>query len=175
MNLYPRLLGEAFQDLPNAVRAFHDPNGMTVWAGEAHVTQGKGVMARMACRLFGFPRDGAAVPLVLTVIPEGSSEKWHRDFGGRVMSSVQFAKGALLIERLGPVLIKMRPVINGDRFSVQPVGWSLLGLPLPRALMPTSENFETETDGRFQFNVSIAAPLVGPIVAYRGYLEVSDV
>ncbi len=175
MNLYPRLLGEAFDTLPLAVRAFHDPQGVTVWRGTAKVEQGKGLIAKIACRLFGFPQSGDAVPLALTITPGGDTERWDRDFGGRVMSSMQFTRGGFLFERLGPVYIKMRPVIDGDRFSVLPVGWSLLGIPLPKTLAPTSENFETDVDGIFQFDVSIAAPLIGPIVAYRGTLEVKHV
>ncbi len=175
MNLYPRLLGEAFDTLPPAVRAFHDPQGVTVWRGTAKVEQGKSLIARITCRLFGFPQSGDAVPLTLTITPDNGTERWDRDFGGRVMSSVQFARGDHLIERLGPVFIKMRPVIDGDSFSVLPVGWSLLGLPLPKTLAPTSQNFETDVDGIFHFDVSIAAPLIGPIVAYRGTLEVKHV
>lgn len=175
MNLYPTLLGDQFATLPAQVRAFHDPAGVTRWVGEARVRRGRGILARLTCQLFGFPPDGEDVPLTLTITPESGAERWDRDFGGKVMSSLQRARGGTLIEYLGPMRIHMTPIINGDRFSVEPVGWSCLGLPLPRALMPTSQNFETERDSRFHFDVSIAAPLVGPIVSYRGYLEGADV
>ena len=175
MNLYPDLLGAAFDKLPSAVRAFHDPQGATIWKGSADVTRGRGIVASLACQVFGFPNSGNSVPLLLTVTPLSAGERWDRDFGGRVMSTVQYARDGLLIERLGLVLIKMRTIIEGNKFSVVPVGWSILGLPLPRFLMPTTQNFETEIDGVFHFDVAIAAPLVGPIVTYRGRLEVCDV
>ena len=44
-------------------------------------------------------------------------------------------------------------------------------MPLPRTLLPRGTSFESERDGRFGFDVEIAAPFVGLIVAYRGRLE----
>ena len=44
---------------------------------------------------------------------------------------------------------------------------------VPRFLLPNGLSFETERDGRFCFDVEIAPPLIGMIVAYRGSLEPS--
>ncbi|MEM9425881.1 MAG: DUF4166 domain-containing protein [Pseudomonadota bacterium] len=175
MTLYGNLLGARFEALPAQVRAFHNPVGVTRWAGKAKVRRGHHPLARLTCRMFGFPSEGDAVPLTLTVTPLNGAERWDRSFGGVVMSSVQRVRQGTLIEHLGPMRIYMTPVIKGNRFSVKPVGWSFLGLPLPSVLMPTSENYETEVDNRFHFDVAIAMPLIGPIVSYRGYLEAQDV
>jgi hypothetical protein len=45
-----------------------------------------------------------------------------------------------------------------------------LGIPLPRFLLPEGESFETERNGKFCFDVEIAAPLIGLIVSYKGQL-----
>jgi hypothetical protein len=172
MTLYKTLLGNDFTRLPDAMRRFHSPSGVIVWQGTAEVTRGCSILAGLACRLFGFPRTGHAVPLTLTITPENAGERWDRDFGGRVMTSFQFARNGLLIERLGPVEIHMTPAATERAFSVSPVSWSVMGIPLPKALIPMSRNAETEVDGVFQFDVSISAPLAGHIVSYRGYLEV---
>ena len=42
---------------------------------------------------------------------------------------------------------------------------------MPRFLLPTGECFETERDENFAFDITIRAPLVGLIVAYRGTLQ----
>ena len=42
---------------------------------------------------------------------------------------------------------------------------------MPRFLMPTGTSFEEERDGQFHFDVEIATPLTGLIVAYKGRLE----
>ena len=47
----------------------------------------------------------------------------------------------------------------------------VLGLPIPRALLPTSNSREFARDGRFRFDVALGAPLgAGLIVGYRGSL-----
>ena len=48
---------------------------------------------------------------------------------------------------------------------------SVLGLPMPRALLPGSEGFEAVEDGRFRFDVTLKAPLTGRmVVRYAGSL-----
>ncbi len=46
---------------------------------------------------------------------------------------------------------------------------------MPGALAPGGAACEHAADGRFNFDVEIAAPLVGLIVAYRGWLEPATV
>jgi hypothetical protein len=41
---------------------------------------------------------------------------------------------------------------------------------MPMALAPRTPAREWQEDGRFQFDVSIALPLIGPVVHYRGWL-----
>ena len=48
--------------------------------------------------------------------------------------------------------------------------WSAFGVPLPLALAPRGEAFESADDGRFNFHVEIGLPLIGLIVRYRGWL-----
>ena len=48
--------------------------------------------------------------------------------------------------------------------------WSLFGIPLPPALAPFGAAYESAEDGRFHFHVEINLPVIGPIVAYRGWL-----
>lgn len=171
LGLYRTLLGDRFDQLPRQVQAFHDPQGVTVWGGTAQVKRGANMFARLACHLFGFPETGEDVPLRLTITPLPDGERWDRDFGGRHMVTKQVTRDGWLIEHLGPIRIYMRPVLNGSRFNVSPEKWRFWGLPLPFALMPKSENFETEKAGRLQFNVSIRMPLIGLLISYRGQLE----
>jgi hypothetical protein len=44
---------------------------------------------------------------------------------------------------------------------------------MPTGLLPKGRSFETEVDGRFQFDVNSELPLVGPIVRYQGFLQPS--
>ena len=106
---------------------------------------------------------------------EAGGERWTRTFAGRRFSSLQTEghgrNEALLVERFGAVSVALAVVVEGGRLQLVPRRWSLLGIPLPRALLPGDDSFEYEVDGRFVFDVEIGAPLVGRIVHYRGTLE----
>jgi hypothetical protein len=173
--IYRRILGTAFDRLPPRVRALHDSTALRAWSGEASVERGRGLLARIAAAIMGFPKAADAVPVTVTFTPEGSSERWTRDFGGKSFSSLQSAgtgrNDYLLVERFGPAAFAMALVIDGDRLRLVPRRWTLFGLPMPRALMPGGPSFETEIDGKFHFNVEIRLPLTGLVVAYRGKLE----
>jgi len=50
-------------------------------------------------------------------------------------------------------------------------GWDFFGVPLPKALAPRIEAAESEEAGWFRFNVSVALPLIGPVIASSGRLK----
>ncbi len=173
--LYPRLLGSAFATLPASVRALHDSNAERRWAGTAEVRRGRGLLAALVAALIGFPEAGAAVPVLVSFSPENGGERWTRRFGSRAFTSVQRGgqgrDSYLLVERFGLAAFSLALVVEGDRLRLVPRRWSLLGVPMPRALLPRGESFETEADGRFRFDVEIALPGIGLVVGYRGTLH----
>ena len=173
--LYRRLLGAAFATLPERVRAVHDGVGARRWAGVAAVRRGRGFLAKAIALLFGFPRASEHVPVSVTFSPRDEGEQWTRDFGGKVFSSIQTAgmgrEQYLLVERFGPLSVAMALVLEGDRLFLIPRRMRLGFLPLPRCLLPNGTAFETQDADRFRFDVEIAAPFVGLVVAYRGTLE----
>lgn len=174
-SLYQRVLGDAYARLPAAVQALHAPGAARRWQGRAQVQRGRGLLSRLLGALFGFPAAGEQVPVSVEFTPEAGGERWTRTFAGRRFSSLQTeGRGrneALLVERFGAVSVALAVVVEGGRLQLVPRRWSLLGIPLPRPLLPGENSFESEVDGRFVFDVEIGAPLVGHIVHYRGTLE----
>ncbi|MGF3027483.1 DUF4166 domain-containing protein [Methylobacterium aquaticum] len=173
--LYRDLLGAAFDALPARVRALHDGTGLRRWTGAATVTRGRGLVARLLCALIGFPETARSAPVTVSFAPEAGGERWTRTIGGRTFASVHAAGTGrdryLLVERFGIVAVSLALVRDGARLRFVPRRWSLLGVPMPGVLLPVGESVETESDGRFAFDVTIRVPLVGLIVAYRGTLE----
>lgn len=173
--LYRRILGPAFDRLAPQVQALHGSAKPRRWHGHAGVRRGRGMLARLAAAIVGFPPAAAHVPVTVTFAPEGSGERWTRDFGGRTFSSLQSAgtgkNDHLLVERFGPLCFAMALVVERDRLHLVPRRWSAFGVPMPKALLPHGRSFETEEDGRFRFEVEISTPLTGLIVAYRGQLD----
>jgi hypothetical protein len=157
--LYPRLLGTAFAGFPAVVQRLHRPGPRATWTGRAEVTRGRGLLAGLAFRVFGFPEAGAGVPVSVTFTTDATGrETWARRFGGRVMRSTQEAgrgrNSALLVERFGPFAFGLALVAEGGRLSLVNRRWSCLGLPLPRGLMPGGTAWEAaDAEGRFRFHV----------------------
>ncbi|WP_176228560.1 DUF4166 domain-containing protein [Roseovarius litorisediminis] len=76
-----------------------------------------------------------------------------------------------MLERFGPITVALALVVDDGRLYLKPRRWSVLGLPLPKALLPGGASFEHASDGHFNFDVTISAPIVGLIVKYRGQLQ----
>jgi len=172
--LFQRILGDAWQRLPPAVRALHAAPATATVTGSALVVTGRNWLARVVRRLFGFPAATSDTPLRITFERVGGVEKWQRDFGGDKFASVLYpGRGRferLLCERFGPFVFGVALVLENDRLRYIVRGWSVLGIPLPRALAPLGETFECDEAGCFHFDVEIDAPVVGAIVRYAGRL-----
>jgi len=172
--LYRHILGDAFDMLPPQVRALHDDTTSRTWQGTGSVRRGTGFLANIIGALFGFPKTTEATSVTVDFDYKDGVETWRRAFGAHKFHSVQ-SRGAgrkthLLMERFGPITAALAVTIADDRLYLIPRHWSFLGLPLPKFLMPAGNSFETEIDGKFAFDVEIAAPFIGLIAAYRGQL-----
>ena len=177
----PTLFQSALQDrwaaLPPAVQRLHSVQDVERFSGTATVTRGGSWVARLAAWVFGFPKAGADVPVTVTKTRTESGEIWQRDFAGRVFrSTCTPAKAPYRYrERFGLFTYEQElPVADGAMALPARRGW-LLGLPLPRPLLPTSDSREYAVDGVFHFDVALYAPLSAPlggglIVRYRGAL-----
>lgn len=168
--LYARILGEGFEALPPAVKAIHDVCRDSGAAGEGRVRNGAGALARAIAAIMRFPPEGVW-PLHVAFAEQGGVERWTRDFGGHRFSSELSQAGARVIERFGPLRFEFDLPSDGDGLEMRLRRWSAFRLPLPLALAPRIAAREWEEEGRFRFDVRVAAPLVGEIVHYDGWLK----
>ena len=171
--LYRRLLGEAWDDLPAAVRAMHD--GAVAADGACSVERGTHPLARLAAWMMSFPPAAQQSEVRVRFEAEAGGERWTRSFGASQFSSRQYegeGKSArLLCERFGPLEFAMALVCEEGRLRFVLRRWSVFGLPLPLWLAPRSDAYESEEAGVFRFHVELAHPLTGLIVRYRGWLK----
>jgi hypothetical protein len=115
---------------------------------------------------------GAGAGARVVIESRDGREHWTRFFADRPMRSVMSAvPDGLIEERFGPVAIRMRLVPRGDGLDMQRVSGRLWGVPLPGFLLPriTAEE-RVDEGGRHRFEVEIRLPLLGRLIAYRGYL-----
>lgn len=171
--LYRRAMGQAFPLLSQPVRDLHEVFGDGGAEGEAVVSRGGSLAARLIAKLFGFPPAGHH-PLHVSFEEECGTERWTRDFSGRCFSSRLSEEKGHLVERFGAFRFSFDLVPRGNGLSMEIRGWSFFGLPLPLLLAPRSTAYEWSEGDRFYFDVSIALPLIGLIVHYRGWLKQND-
>jgi len=172
--LYRRLLGERFEALPPCVRELHDVVAFSTWTGRADVERGVSLASRITATLFGLPPAGRDQALRVTFEPVDGKEIWSRSFGDAVFRSVQYERGGLLRERVGPSTFVFALETSAEGMALKLRGVRFLGVPLPRFLAPSVRTFESERDGRYRFEVEASLPLLGRIVRYVGWLERQD-
>src|SRR5262245_52699491 len=118
-SLYRRILGDAYATLPQALQVMHDLKSELTAAGVASVERGKGLFARLAAAIVGFPPASDDVPVEVAFRSNDGRELWQRNFAGRRFESTQEeGKGRsarLLCERFGALSFVMALVVEGER------------------------------------------------------------
>jgi hypothetical protein len=164
-------MGDAFDSLAPAVRHLHEVVGESGAVGRATVRRGRSVPARLVAAIVGFPPEGEHA-LHVRLAEEGGSETWSRDFGGRSFASRMGERDGLLVERFGPLRFGFALPVDGEgALTMVMRRWWFGPIPMPMALAPRAPAREWQEEGLFSFEVSISLPLIGLVVAYRGWLD----
>ncbi|MFL6664431.1 MAG: DUF4166 domain-containing protein [Rhizobacter sp.] len=172
--LYERILGNAWNRLPAAIRHLHTVSSESSFEGLCEVRRGRNPISRLISACIGFPAAGVDRPIAVKLVSRADGEVWVRSVGGQRFSSVQTTAAGdlewLVRERFGPVFVDIALLVEGDRLCYVVRRWGLGSLALPLAWGPRSTATEASEAGRFCFDVEIRHPLTGLIVAYRGHL-----
>jgi saccharopine dehydrogenase-like NADP-dependent oxidoreductase len=172
---FRRLLGDAYDALPPAIRQAHEVHGVLVLEGTADAASPDRVLGAWIAWLFRLPRSGSNMPVRVEMRSEhDGSETWTRIYPGVTMrSNLRDADSRThqLTEVLGPLSIRLCWIPSERGLQLRTISARMFGCPLPDFLRPRSDASETiDADGRFQFDVPIALPLIGTIVHYKGSL-----
>lgn len=173
--LFRRALGERFDRLPQAVRDLHTVTGNSRWQGRARVTRGKARIGGLICRVVGFPEEADDIPVSVSIERRGGTEVWCRDFGGKTFASILCLRDTdergHITERFGVMAFDIDLQLADDRLHFPVSRGKILGIPLPKVILPVSEASEFEMDGRFHFDVQVSLPGIGALVRYQGHLD----
>jgi saccharopine dehydrogenase-like NADP-dependent oxidoreductase len=172
--LYPRAIGPAFDALPEPIRALHETPGRSLWRGRAMTEGASGPLAALAAWVIGFPKGQADCEAEVAIDADGERSIWRRRIGGHSFASrlSHPREGGRVSERFGPLSMDLRLTPEGERLVYRVDGWRAGPIPLPRFLCPATDAFEeVDAEGRFVFDVTITAPLLGRLVRYRGWLQ----
>lgn len=169
--LFPDLVGAPFDGLPPSVRALHLAQGLRVYRGEVEVTRGRGWLSRLFAWATRLPPAGRG-PVEVEIEAIDGRERWVRRIGGRAMPSRLWPGDGLLCERLGLVVFGLRLSVHEGVLDWRVARVRALGVPLPARAFADVRAYESEHQGRYRFEVAARLPVVGPVVAYRGWLQV---
>lgn len=172
--LFRAALESKWDTLPEKVRALHHVVDVAEFKGFADIERGTRPLGKLCAVLFRFPRAGLDVPVTVTKIRTKQGETWQRQFGKRIQHSRLKVIGPpfRVTEQYWPFTFELALSIRNDTIRL-PVrrGW-LLGIPIPKRLLPKSDSREFLAGGSFHFDIKLRAPLRGGlIVRYRGTLR----
>lgn len=157
-----------------AVQRMHAEGGVVQACGQADVAGATHPLARLLRRLLALPEPGPGQAITVTIERHATHERWSRQFQrGRMCSTLRASKHGQLLERLGPATLCFALRRDGDAIDWRLQGMRLLGLPVPRALCGSVLSRSGVRDGRYAFDVDVRLPLIGQLVAYRGWLEIA--
>jgi hypothetical protein len=176
LSLFPALLGKHWQQLATPVQLMHGDTPYVLARGVADVEGAGNLAVRWLRQILGLPKPGLQQSLEVTIERHGTREIWTRRFAGKTMRSVleQVANMPLLSERLGPITLRFELLPEGMAIQWQLRSARLLGLPLPLSLFGDVLSHSGANDGRYTFHIDARLPLLGRLIAYRGWLELVD-
>jgi hypothetical protein len=169
--LFPALLGEAFQRLDAPVRRLHRGTP-EAYEGRASVERGASWLAGLACSIARLPRRMQDAPLHVELLSDVRCETWTRWFGNSPpMRSRLWSRGGLLEERLGPAVVGFAVRESDGAMLWQAVRMHVMGVPLPRAAFDLGARVHG-TDGVYHFEIVARLWGVGTLISYAGVLHV---
>jgi hypothetical protein len=172
--LFARVLGQpAFSALPRRVQLLHAETGARVYAGEADIERGTGLLSRLCGWATSLPLAGRAVPLQVEISAGDGAETWTRRFASHAMCSRLWMEDDCVCERLGFITLAFGLAIESGVLE-----WRLrrawaLGVSLPARWFASVRAREFDDGSRYRFDIGARLPLVGLLVRYTGWLDVA--
>jgi len=172
LNILSAHMGDDFNRLSPLLRLAH--TGTKKLEGRVSVKRG-GELANLICTVFGFPVENPETHLIVECSHFSDRMEWVRYFDGFKMSSIFIAESHYLVEKLGPLAMSFKAIVNGGTLEYQFARTTLFGIPLPSIFSPKIIAYEQEVDGRYQFFVSVNMFIVGLVLSYGGDMEISEI
>lgn len=165
-------MGDDFNRLSPLLKLAH--TGTKKLEGSVSVNRG-GKLANLICKVFGFPAENPDTHLIVECSHFNDRMEWVRYFDGFRMSSSFVGDSHYLVEKLGPLAMSFKAISNGGDLEYQFARTKLFGVPLPSILSPKIIAYEKESDGKYQFFVSVNMFIAGFVLSYGGDLKISEI
>jgi hypothetical protein len=168
--LFPSLLGADFPALDPCLRWIHAGESRRL-SGRVTVERGRSFIAAALGFLAALPRAMVDAPIEVCIECTPQGETWTRLFGGsQEMSTTLHRDGELLVEKLGPGVLKFRLAARAGGITWKLEHITAFGIALPVGWFRISAASDSR-NGRYHFIVDSALRGVGRIVRYEGVLD----
>jgi hypothetical protein len=175
--LFPMLLGRDWKQLSAEVKRMHGPCPKSLLArGIADVEGSPQWIVRLLRRKLRLPSPGQQQPVEVSIERCDAHETWARRFGSDLMRSrlCRAPDAPLLMEKLGIVTLFFALTREHEAIDWQLRAVRLFRLPMPLRWFGTVHARCASMNGRYTFQIDTRLPLLGQLVAYRGWLEIVD-
>jgi hypothetical protein len=176
MHLVEQWFGDGFARLHPLLQQLHRQGGRL--RGPVTVEYGRGigrwVGARLARRL-GIPAEGEGHVLEVHIRSDEQGLHWDRCFDGATRFRSLFTPvgrwpAGWWIERSGRLRLGLRVEVEHGAWHWRCVKAWLGGVRVPLWLLPKTRACKQAHGDRYRFEVSVALPVVGRVLCYRGDL-----
>lgn len=180
MDAVERWFGAGFAQLHPLLQRLHRDGGSL--AGVVTLEFGRGPggwLGRRIARRLGLPSEPGRVGMRVDIRSDAHALYWDRRFDdGAAMRSVFRPVGAwpngVWSESTGPMRLALKVDTAGGGWRWRQSALWYRGLRLPLAFAPRVDAAKAIENGRYAFRVAIAMPLLGPLLAYGGVLDLDD-
>jgi hypothetical protein len=145
------------------------------------IKRGSNPLARLLGWIAGLPASGDQVITKLTVTQTAHGEKWSRMFGKSILESVQSGQpNGQMSEDIGPTRVVFNVRVEDAALKIETASAAIVvgafQLKLPRWMSPVIVANEQgcEQPGMVRLAVSVALPLLVPLISYDGYIAKSE-
>ncbi|MGV3533041.1 MAG: DUF4166 domain-containing protein [Chthoniobacteraceae bacterium] len=141
------------------------------------ITHGANPLARQLARWSRLPRPASDAATTLQIAETAGAQLWHRAFGEDSISTRQWRENGWLVEYFAgwQLCFALFAVKGGLRYEQRGARLCARGIRLPMPL-PLSPRIQAREDaageGRVRVEVAVSLPVIGPLITYRGFLEV---
>ena len=174
--LFPLLLGRDWDELSTPVKRMHGYSERLLARGVADVEGSQRWIVRMLRRQLGLPSPGRQQRVEVTIERSDTHELWTRRFASECMRSTlrRATHAPLLSEKLGAITLCFALIRDREAIDWRLQDARLFDLPMPRFLFGKVRARCASENGRYTFQIDTRLPLLGQLVAYRGWLEIVD-
>jgi len=168
--------GEAFRELHPLLQRLHRSGG--VLSGQVQVSFGQGLAGLLGKRLasrIGVPSIAGAHHLQVAIHSQAGVLHWARTFNHLSEFSSEFKPvghypAGHWVERSGALSLELGVKILAGGWHWEHQRTRLFGIPVPKALFPTTLASKSVEGELYRFSVEVMAPVLGKLLGYSGTL-----